>query len=206
MFFVSAPIVWLPGIALITFVVYRMMRGYQSKCNNSKTVNTLVVLGSGGHTAEMLRLVSALNANKYKPISFIVAETDNSSINKLKEMNADSEIVIIPRSREVGQTWISTIFTTLNASMFCFSMLFKKQPDLLLCNGPGTCVPPCLVAYIYNKLFGRKTKIVFVESICRVKTLSLSGKILQYFADDVLVQWPELATRYQRVKYIARFT
>ena len=48
-------------------------------------------------------------------------------------------------------------------------------------------------------------KIVFVESLCRVQTLSLTGKILQYFADEVLVQWPDLALKYPRTKYIGKF-
>jgi beta-1,4-N-acetylglucosaminyltransferase len=56
------------------------------------------------------------------------------------------------------------------------------------------------VLYITN------SKIVFVESICRVKTLSLSGKILLLFADVVLVQWPKLKELYRRTTYIGRLT
>ena len=48
-------------------------------------------------------------------------------------------------------------------------------------------------------------KIVFVESLCRVKSLSLTGKILQYLADEVLVQWEDLAAKYPRTRYIGKF-
>lgn len=46
-------------------------------------------------------------------------------------------------------------------------------------------------------------KIVFFESICRVKTLSLSGKILYYMniADLIMVQWQELKMIYPKVEY-----
>ena len=39
------------------------------------------------------------------------------------------------------------------------------------------------------------TKIVFVESVCRVESLSLTGKILLHarIADDIHVQWKQLA-------------
>jgi beta-1,4-N-acetylglucosaminyltransferase len=39
------------------------------------------------------------------------------------------------------------------------------------------------------------TRIVFVESVCRVNDLSATGKLLYYVADQVQVQWPELLRR-----------
>ena len=47
-------------------------------------------------------------------------------------------------------------------------------------------------------------KIVYVESICRVKTLSLSAKMLYYFVDRLIVQWPDLYEKYQRAVYLGR--
>jgi UDP-N-acetylglucosamine:LPS N-acetylglucosamine transferase len=37
---------------------------------------------------------------------------------------------------------------------------------------------------------------VFVESLCRVKTLSLTGRILYPWADLFAVHWPDLRTKY----------
>ena len=76
---------------------------------------------------------------------------------------------------------------------------------MILCNGPGTCVPICLGAWFNRKIGLARTKMVFVESICRVKTMSLSGRILKHFVDEVLVQWPELAEANPGTKFIARF-
>lgn len=47
---------------------------------------------------------------------------------------------------------------------------------------------------------------MYIESIARVKTLSLSGKILYVFrlADDFVVQWPQLVQKYPRSIYIGR--
>ena len=124
----------------------------------------------------------------------------------------DNQMIRIPRSREVKQSWPSSVWTTLVALRFTLG-LWKTlhMSDLLLVNGPGTGVPLCLVAWLLNRLkratgvSDHATKIVFVESICRVKTLSLTGKILVHFTDNVLVQWPELALKYPNVKYIDRF-
>jgi beta-1,4-N-acetylglucosaminyltransferase len=50
------------------------------------------------------------------------------------------------------------------------------------------------------RLFRWRTRIVYVESIARVASLSLSGKILYHMrmADRFFVQWPALQTRYPR--------
>jgi len=39
------------------------------------------------------------------------------------------------------------------------------------------------------------TRIVYVESICRVETLSLSGRILSLLADEFVVQWEEVRAK-----------
>jgi beta-1,4-N-acetylglucosaminyltransferase len=50
----------------------------------------------------------------------------------------------------------------------------------------------------------KRITIVFVESICRVESLSLSGRIVYYFADHIVVQWPELKEKYPMTRYLGR--
>ena len=114
---------------------------------------------------------------------------------------------VIPRSREVKQSWISTVVSTLYAFIHSISIFFKSdgRPDLLLCNGPGTCIPLCVVAILCKLMWiGKPVVIVYVESICRVETLSLSGRILYYLADQFVVQWPQLIQKYPLVTYLGK--
>ena len=85
-------------------------------------------------------------------------------------------------------------------------MVLKCQPKLVLVNGPGTCVPIVLVSKLLSfvKLCS-PVKVVFIESVCRVKSLSLSAKLLWYILDEVIVQWPELTESHRGVKYIGHF-
>ncbi|XP_023787553.1 UDP-N-acetylglucosamine transferase subunit ALG14 homolog [Cyanistes caeruleus] len=110
----------------------------------------------------------------------------------------------IPRSREVRQSWISSVVTTLYSVLYSLPLTYKRKPDLILCNGPGTCVPVCLSAFLLGLLRIKRTIIVYVESICRVETLSLSGKILYYFSDYFIVQWPDLKKKYPKSVYLGR--
>ncbi len=80
------------------------------------------------------------------------------------------------------------------------------QLQQVLVNGPGTCVPICAAALLLRLTHLHDTRIAYVESIARVQSLSLSGKVLYYsrVADVMLVQWPEMAQRYPRCRYVGR--
>lgn len=63
-----------------------------------------------------------------------------------------------------------------------------------------------LLLYFCRVLFWLDSRIIYVESIARVRKLSLSGTILYLtrMADKFLVQWPELQQRYPRSTYAGR--
>lgn len=237
-------------------------------------IKTLVVLGSGGHTTEMLKLSQSLQSKHYKPIIYVVADSDVLSRAKLENLfmrteekgqtknvpsdekktnddSADVELVdgtntvqsrynlrkrttsnsfhvngkhsdppkspdippppmhkliieSIPRSRDVGQSYFTSIFTTLRATAYSFIVVLRHRPDLILVNGPGSCVPICVSGLVLRILGACNGRITFVESLCRVKTLSLSGKLLYWITDDFLVQWPELKEKYPKSQYLGR--
>ena len=54
-------------IYLLVLVIVRKVFMSHEIPEKSEQINTLIVLGSGGHTSEMLRLVSALDSTKYTP-------------------------------------------------------------------------------------------------------------------------------------------
>lgn len=209
----------LPAIILniVLFFILRTLYLIRFKSRNKfkkKCARTLIVIGSGGHTSEMIRHVKNLDPNLYQPRLYVMADTDTSSEPKIKELEleylkitkTDYSIIKIPRSRHVNQSYITSIFTTLHSIIKCVPIVYSYKPDLILCNGPGTCIPICLISFVLKILFLSSTKIIFIESICRVKTISLSGKILLYFADQVLVQWPYLHEKYPKSIYIGRLT
>mmetsp|Transcript_31429 Transcript_31429/g.82430 ORF Transcript_31429/g.82430 Transcript_31429/m.82430 type:complete len:253 (+) Transcript_31429:433-1191(+) len=169
--------------------------------------SALVVLGSGGHTTEMLRLLGALNLQSYTPRTYVYAETDRMSPTKLaafERNRVDYVTRVIPRAREVRQGAVGTIFGSARALAAAVPMVLRGMPDLVLTNGPGTCIPLCIAAYIPRLLGMKRIQIVYVESICRVTTLSMTGKLLYPFCDGFIVQWPELAAKYPEASYLGR--
>ncbi|XP_034873869.1 UDP-N-acetylglucosamine transferase subunit ALG14 homolog isoform X2 [Mirounga leonina] len=107
-----------------------------------QSLSLLVVAGSGGHTTEILRLLENLS-NAYSPRHYIIADTDEMSAHKINsfELNrADRDpstmlpeyyIHRIPRSREVQQSWLSTVLTTLYSMWVSFPLTHRVKPDLI---------------------------------------------------------------------------
>ena len=201
-------------------------RAYSHK-RASQTVHTLVVLGSGGHTSEMLELLRHFNRRRYTPLTFVLSATDTTSLPQAHARGvvttadrADGDAntgasavqcVRITRSREVGQGWVSTVRSTARACVEAALVVFTRRPALVLCNGPGVCVPVVFAAFLLRMLgpasilSGRpQPTIVFCESFCRVKSLSMTGKIMYYIADRFIVHWPELQGRFPLSEYLGQ--
>lgn len=184
----------------------------QSRAKATMPVRVMVVLGSGGHTAEMLTAIQHLDRRRFAPVSYIAADSDQGSLERAQafEWKLATKPAIpptfctIPRSRYVGQSYITSIWTTLVAFCYSISVIVKHRPQLvccllthalislqLLCNGPGTCIPLVWLAFISEVLLFRRCSIVFLESFCRVRSISASGYLVWPIADRFIVQWPE---------------
>ncbi|KIJ18826.1 glycosyltransferase family 1 protein, partial [Paxillus involutus ATCC 200175] len=189
-----------------------------------------IFLGSGGHTSEALMLTSALDLTRYAPRTYIISEGDTLSAKKaialeshLKAAEAtsvanwpqgqqDYRILRIPRARRVHQSLLTVLPTFMHSLLACIhlvtiSPLLGRSTfgapfvDLVILNGPGTCVTLC-AAIMLNKLIGLPSpKMIYVESFARVQSLSLSGRILRHVVDRFIVQWPGLLSADGREEY-----
>lgn len=174
------------------------------------SVSVLVVAGSGGHTAEILRLMESLGPD-YAPRSYVIADSDKMSKERIctfekSKGHTESEFTVfqIPRSREVRQSWSSSVLSTLNALRYSLPLVLKLRPDMVLCNGPGTCVPLCAAALLLGIMGLKKVVIVYVESVCRVETLSLTGMLLYPLSHYFFVQWSTLRDKYPKAIFLGR--
>jgi beta-1,4-N-acetylglucosaminyltransferase len=166
--------------------------------------------------------VSALDFSRYTPRTYLVSEGDSLSAQKaialegLKAQAASAkssakggyQILTIPRARRVHQNILTVPFTTLRSLLaavyrvtFAPRLSGESAFDVLLLNGPGTCVVLCLAAYVNRvslwfltqhpsvltigpQLLGfASPRLVYIESFARVRELSLTGKLLRPIVD-----------------------
>ena len=190
---------------LVVFVLWRVWASLQKRGSHvfeKKTV--LVVMGSGGHTTEMIYELETLQKNEYKFI-FVIATTDKGSPGKAKQFmrSEPCDIRFVPRAREVGQSYFTSIFTTLRALVHSVIVVFSTCPDLILTNGPGTCIPVIVSGYLL-RLLSYRCAIIYSESLACVTHLSVSGRVAYRLADTFLVQWIGLKRRFPRSIYAGR--
>lgn len=172
----------------------------------------LVVLGSGGHTTEMLRLLVPFKKVEHKmDIIFAVSDSDSTSLPRVPSIlgkDREFEVVRVKRIREVGDSIVHSILKAPLAFISAFHVLWTVRPDVLVCNGPGTCLVLVYVSRLLQFLcLAPRTVRIFVESFCRVKTISLTGRLVYPFMDSFILQWPPtdaILRTYPRAKYLGR--
>ncbi|KAH7442456.1 hypothetical protein KP509_03G089800 [Ceratopteris richardii] len=165
----------------------------------------------------MLNIINLLDKKRFFPRIYVAALTDNMSLPRAATMEegfGSNSLLLtdavqylqIYRSREVGQSYITSILTTIVATFHSLWIVFRLRPDIILCNGPGTCIPLCFSGFLLKVLGIRWVVIVYVESIARVRRFSLSGLILYKLrlADRIYVQWTKLHEMYPRTEFVNR--
>jgi beta-1,4-N-acetylglucosaminyltransferase len=153
----------------------------------------LIVLGEGGHTAELLNLVSLLGA-KYQ-YHYFITKSDNLSYKKIR---IAGPVHWLYRAREKNTKLLNAIIKTLIDGIKSFWIIIRIRPVAILSCGPAIAVPVSIAGKILGK------SIIFVETGSRVNFLSLTGRIMYYFADLFFVQWPQLKEKRPRAIYAGR--
>lgn len=196
----------------------------------------IVVLGSGGHTAEMMSLMRDVDPSRCKQRTYIISSGDSFSSGKAMDVEKCIQakirgslpivsqgdldlsigmwqVITVPRARRIHQSLLTAPFSCLWCLLGCSKALHKsasnskisrgEYPDIIVTNGPATAVILILAATLL-KFLGiapvSKLRVIYVESWARVKTLSLSGKILLRLGicEKFIVQWEALARSINR--------
>ena len=161
----------------------------------------------------MLRLLDNYSTALLRPETRVyVGVSDEASLAKFQASvgasypEVDFRYVWFRKAREVGATRLASlksILFTIAQSLWCLSVIkwnLVGQPHLVLLNGPGTC---CIIAAwlkLLEILTCTRSRIVYVESLARTDTLSLTGKLLYPLVDEFVVQWSELCEKYDRAR------
>ncbi len=108
----SAVTVFLVTLASVWLLLTWILRSLRPRDTLGRT-RLCCVLGSGGHTTEMVRLVTSLPPETFSPRTYVMAETDRFSEAKVEELEMERPgqhvIVRVPRAREVRFTHVESL-------------------------------------------------------------------------------------------------
>jgi len=139
-----------------------------------------LVCSHGGHLTEMLYLMEAFEGHD---VFFITYDS--------------------PRTRTLNyrKYLLKNIGTNPLRMLLAFAkfliVFVKERPRLVVSTGSEIAIP----AFYLAKLLRIKT--VFIETWCRIKNPSGTGRIVYRVSDVFLVQWPQLLDKYgKKAKYV----
>ncbi|PIG90649.1 PssD/Cps14F family polysaccharide biosynthesis glycosyltransferase [Gloeocapsopsis sp. IPPAS B-1203] len=141
----------------------------------------LLVCNPGGHFSTMLGLKSFWSDYQREWVTY--AHYDTRKLGEKETVHW----VTMQEARMLGRASINFVKA--------LRILSQSKPDLLISTGASLAVPFILA----SKFFGIKT--VFIESISRTSSLSLTGRIVYNLVDEFYVQWPECVEIYPRAQY-----
>lgn len=138
------------------------------------------VASSGGHLEEILGLEGM---DKEYPSLLITEKT------KYKPPYWQQNVYYMPqvnRREKLCMLWLAVIFFK---SLF---LLLRENPDVIITTGALMSIPVCIVARLYGK------KVIYIESIARVKTRSATGAFFYKYkvANLFILQWDTLKALY----------
>lgn len=141
----------------------------------------LLVCNPGGHFSTMMGLKNFWSVYPREWVTYPKFDTQTLLEKEVVHW------VKMQEARMVGRACVNFLKALI--------ILRKSKPDLLVCTGASLAVP-----FIFaSKFYGIKT--VFIESISRSSSLSLSGRLVYNLVDEFYVQWPECVERYPKAQY-----
>jgi beta-1,4-N-acetylglucosaminyltransferase len=143
----------------------------------------LVILGDGGHTAQMVTLLGLLGP-EYEYV-YLMEKEDQISAGKI-QFPGPIYRVNRPRSK-TGDNLIVTGLRLLRCTLQESVVAVRIRPQAILSMGAAVAVPVSL----FGRLLG--AKVIHVETASRVYALSTTGKIMYRIAHLFFVQWETLS-------------
>lgn len=153
----------------------------------------LIVLGSGGHTAQMI-ILSEMLGSRFD-YAYLIGYDDKLSSRKIR---IPGKLYFVHRARRHEDNLLLTAAKVLRLLIESFVAFVRIRPNAVVSAGPGIAVPISIIC----KLFGKK--VIFIEDWSRVYQKSSSGRIVYNFADLFFVQWPEMKKVYPKAVYAGR--
>jgi len=156
----------------------------------------LVIVAGGGfyqETEYLMEKLLKLIENNFK-VYYLTSQ--RALKNKKLLINAPVFLISPLMTRNVKYLY-QKILRLVRAFMEIGKIFITINPDVVLWIGDIIGIPAALWAKCLFK------EVVFIESVTRVKTPSLTGKIVSTLrlADKIYVQWPEGEKIYKKAEY-----
>ncbi len=147
----------------------------------------LFISSTGGHLNELMQLKSLFKKYDY----YIVTENTKSNL-YLKNKYSNRVSFLMHGSKSTLLIYPFKLITNCFISLYLY---LKIRPKVIITTGAHTAGPMCCI----GKILG--SKIIFIESFANLKSKTITGRIVYYFADLFIVQWQGMLKIYPKAKF-----
>ena len=152
----------------------------------------LVVLGDGGHSTEMLKLLELLGP-EYE-YSYMMSTLDSISEGKIT-WEGPVYRVPVPLGKHASDR---NLISVTRSALRQLKVLLRVRPKAILSTGASIALPVA----VFGRLMG--VKVIHIETGSRVRTMSSTGKLMYRIAHLFFVQWEPLQEHYPKAIYAGR--
>jgi beta-1,4-N-acetylglucosaminyltransferase len=147
----------------------------------ASTSRVLLVASSGGHLLQLQQLASLWEPAERTWVTF---------------PRSDAESMLVGES--ITWAYYPTNRHLLNALRnlkLAWTTIRRTRPTVVVTTGAGVAVPFALIAWLAG------INVIYIESMARVLTPSLTGRLIYPIATHFFVQWPDLVKFFPRAIY-----
>lgn len=144
-------------------------------------MRVLLVCSPGGHLQQMLALEPAWGEMEHEWATL---------------HGPDSDVLLAGKRVQFGHGPTNRSLRNLARNLvFAAGVLRRRRPEAILSTGAGLAVP----FFLIGRLMG--IRLVYVESVTRTESISVTGRLVYPLAHRFFVQWPAAAERLERAEY-----
>jgi beta-1,4-N-acetylglucosaminyltransferase len=146
-----------------------------------KRSRVLLVASSGGHLLELLQVSGTFPRAERLWVTFDKADA--------RDLLEGEEVIYAhhPTNRNLPNL--------LRNARLAARVMVRVRPRAVVTTGAGVAVPFCYTGRVSG------ARVIYIESLARVSTLSLSGRLVYPVVHRFFVQWPDLAAARKRAEY-----
>ncbi len=147
-----------------------------------KPIKICLAASAGGHLSQLLRLSDGWE--RHETVYIVTTELVRDVLSELGKVYV------------VGECNRQHPIKVFKVLLRCTRIVLREKPHVVISTGAAA---GCIACFI-GKLLG--AKVIWIDSVANVEKLSLSGRMVRYVADLLIVQWPELTDKYDKAEYV----
>lgn len=148
----------------------------------------LFIASTGGHLNEIMKLSPLFK--QYDALFVTEKDTTTQNLN----LEIPIKYLKFGTRKHLFKYFFIFSFNILKSLL----IFIQFKPDVVISTGAHTSVPMLLIASIFKK------KTLYIESIARVNSKSMTGKIVSKHVDKLFVQWEEMQEIYPSAEFHGR--